>query len=89
VEAAVDALTREMREKLSLDLKGSGKITIDVEGVAGCKAELEKDTINIEKRTRVENTREYTPNVIEPYFGIGKILHCLLEHNFWTREQPQ
>ncbi|KAF2095290.1 glycyl-tRNA synthetase [Rhizodiscina lignyota] len=86
VEAAIEALTQDMREKLSLDLKNSGKITIDVEGVADGTVELDKDLINIEKRTRVENTREYTPNVIEPSFGIGRIIYCLLEHNFWTRE---
>jgi glycyl-tRNA synthetase len=31
--------------------------------------------------------REFTPNVIEPSFGIGRILYCLLEHSFWSREQ--
>lgn len=30
--------------------------------------------------------REYTPNVIEPSFGIGRILYALLEHSFWVRE---
>merc|ERR1712025_569884 len=36
-------------------------------------------------RKRVEHTREFTPNVIEPSFGIGRILYALIEHNFWTR----
>jgi glycyl-tRNA synthetase len=31
--------------------------------------------------------REYTPNVIEPSFGIGRILYTLLEHSYWSREQ--
>lgn len=31
--------------------------------------------------------REYTPNVIEPSFGLGRILYVLLEHSFWCREQ--
>ena len=30
--------------------------------------------------------REYTPNVIEPSFGIGRILYSLLEHAFYSRE---
>ena len=29
--------------------------------------------------------REYTPNVIEPSFGIGRILYSLLEHSYYTR----
>ncbi|KAL4883084.1 hypothetical protein BJY04DRAFT_206677 [Aspergillus karnatakaensis] len=86
VEAAIDALSQELREKLSLDLQSNGKIEIDVEGVASGKVELEKDVINIEKRTRVENVREYTPNVIEPSFGIGRILYSVMEHVYWYRE---
>lgn len=31
--------------------------------------------------------REFTPNVIEPSFGIGRILYSLLEHSYWAREQ--
>ncbi|KAI9924378.1 hypothetical protein ASPWEDRAFT_23431 [Aspergillus wentii DTO 134E9] len=85
VEAAVDALSQELREKLSLDLEQNGKIEIDVEGVGSGKVELEKDIINIEKRTRVENTREYTPNVIEPSFGIGRIFYAMIEHVYWSR----
>ncbi|KNZ47687.1 glycine--tRNA ligase [Puccinia sorghi] len=31
--------------------------------------------------------REYTPNVIEPSFGIGRILYSLLEHCYWARAE--
>jgi len=69
-----------------LDLEKSGKIIVDVKGVGNGKVELEKDLVKIEKRTRVEHVQEYTPNVIEPSFGIGRILYSLMEHVFWTRE---
>lgn len=85
VEAAVESLTQELREKLSLDLKSSGKITVEVPGVGDGKVELDKDLVNIEKRTRIDYTREYTPNVIEPSFGIGRILYSVIEHNYWVR----
>lgn len=85
IEAAVEALPQSERETLAQDLKVDGKITINVEGVASGKVEIGKDLIAIERRTRTENIREYTPNVIEPSFGIGRILYCLLEHNYWTR----
>ncbi|KAL4734304.1 hypothetical protein BDV11DRAFT_209503 [Aspergillus similis] len=86
VEAAIDALSQELREKLALELEKTGKIEVDVEGVAFGKVELERDIITIEKRTRVENVREYTPNVIEPSFGIGRILYSLMEHVYYYRE---
>lgn len=85
VETALDATSQEQREALSKELADAGKITIDVPGVGNGKAEISKDSIKIEFRKRVENTREYTPNVIEPSFGIGRILYSLIEHNFWTR----
>jgi glycyl-tRNA synthetase len=85
VENAVEALTQELREKLSLDLEKEGKIEIDVEGVGSGKVELDKELIKIEKRTRVENVREYTPNVIEPSFGIGRIMYSMIEHVYWSR----
>ena len=86
VEAAINSLTQDFREKLALDLEQKGKVEVDVEGIDSGKVELEKDLIKIEKRTRVENTREYTPNVIEPSFGIGRILYSMIEHVYWSRE---
>jgi glycyl-tRNA synthetase len=78
-----------LREKLALNLEKDGKIELDVEGVNDGKVELGKDLIKIEKRTRVENIREYTPNVIEPSFGIGRILYCMMEHSYWSRPDDE
>ncbi|KAF2457288.1 hypothetical protein BDY21DRAFT_286222 [Lineolata rhizophorae] len=89
VEAAIEALTQDVREKLSLELKEKGKVTLDVEGVGDGKVEVGGDLLTIEKRTRVEHTREYIPNVIEPSFGIGRILYSLIEHCFWTRPEEE
>ncbi|KZF19136.1 glycyl-tRNA synthetase [Xylona heveae TC161] len=86
VEAAVLALTQEQRETFAGQLKANGKIVVEVPGVADGNVELGSDLVTIEKRTRVENTREYIPNVIEPSFGIGRILYSLMEHVYWTRE---
>ncbi|KAI9830758.1 MAG: Glycine--tRNA ligase 1, mitochondrial [Sarea resinae] len=86
VEAAVEALSQAQREQLAETLQKDGKISIDVPGVGNGKVELEKDIIVIERRTRVENTREYIPNVIEPSFGIGRILYSLIEQVYWTRD---
>ncbi|KAF2004450.1 glycyl-tRNA synthetase-like protein [Amniculicola lignicola CBS 123094] len=86
VEAALEALTQDLREKLSLDLEKDGKIVVDVPGVGDGKVEVPKELITIEKRTRIDHVREYTPNVIEPSFGIGRIFYALCEHSYWTRE---
>ncbi|OAA78096.1 glycyl-tRNA synthetase [Akanthomyces lecanii RCEF 1005] len=53
----------------------------------GTTTELTAEICSIKKITRVENMREYTPNVIEPSFGIGRILYSILEHVYWYRPQ--
>ncbi|KAL8777381.1 MAG: hypothetical protein Q9213_007882 [Squamulea squamosa] len=85
VEAAIEGLSQEVRERLSLDLDKDGKIQVEVPEVKDGRVEIEKDLIKIEKRTRIEHTREYTPNVVEPAFGIGRILYSLMEHVYWSR----
>ncbi|KAL8771570.1 MAG: hypothetical protein Q9209_003013 [Squamulea sp. 1 TL-2023] len=85
VETAIEDLNQEVREKLSLDLDKNGKIEVEVPEVKDGRVEIDKDLIKIEKRTRIEHTREYTPNVIEPAFGIGRILYSLMEHVYWSR----
>lgn len=86
VDAALKELTQDMKEKLSLDMEKDGKVTITVPEVEGGKMDLDKDIVSFAKETRTETMREYTPNVIEPSFGVGRILYSLMEHVFWTRE---
>jgi glycyl-tRNA synthetase len=85
VEAALLATPQEQREKLAKELNDNGSITLEVAGVGDGKVQVSKESIAIEFRKRVENTREFVPNVIEPSFGIGRILYSLMEHSFWTR----
>ena len=86
VQAAVDALTQDMREKMSISMQKEGKVSIDVPEMEGGKVELDKDIVSFQKEKRTETMREYIPNVIEPSFGIGRILWALMEHVYWTRE---
>ncbi|KAJ4304108.1 Glycine--tRNA ligase 1, mitochondrial [Collariella sp. IMI 366227] len=85
IEAAILATSQEERGKLAKEMEASGKVVINVAGIADGKVEVSKDLLAIKWTKRVENIREYTPNVIEPSFGIGRILYSLIEHNYWTR----
>lgn len=55
----------------------------------GKEYELTPDLVKISPITVTEHMREFTPNVIEPSFGIGRILYSLLEHSYWAREQDK
>ncbi|KAI5293517.1 Glycine--tRNA ligase 1, mitochondrial, partial [Ascosphaera acerosa] len=89
VEAAINELSQELREKLAVSLADEGKITLDVPAASTGKVDVPAELLKIEKRTHKETTRSYTPNVIEPSFGIGRILYCLLEHVYWFRENDE
>ncbi|KAG7441412.1 glycine-tRNA ligase [Guyanagaster necrorhizus] len=62
---------------------------VKIETSEGKTFELSPEFLSIERKTFKQNICEYTPNVIEPSFGLGRILYTLLEHNFWSREQDK
>ena len=49
--------------------------------------ELSSDMVEIAKAKKMVQTQKFTPSVIEPSFGIGRILYALFEHSFYQREQ--
>lgn len=82
VETALLALDQAALEAAAAQLK-AGAFTVETPGVGA--AEVTAELVKIEFTKRTENVREFTPNVIEPSFGIGRILYSLLEHNYWSR----
>lgn len=85
VQTALEETDQVERSCFANDLKEKGSVTVDVPGVGNGKVEVGKDLITVEKRKRTVNIRQYTPNVIEPSFGLGRILYSLIEHCYWTR----
>ncbi|KAK6463323.1 cyl-tRNA synthase [Scheffersomyces coipomensis] len=73
-------------ENFGKELSTAGKISVKIDGVEG-ETELDTDLIKIEKVKRTEHIREFTPNVIEPSFGIGRIIYSIFEHQFWSRPE--
>lgn len=90
VQESVEALDQSKLETLAKELNDQGVVTVDtstplVDGATSVV--LSQALMTIKKETRVQTTRDYTPNVIEPSFGIGRILYSLLEHVYWNRPQ--
>ena len=74
-------------EELEGDELNTFKDTIEANGVATVRGfEITKDLVSFksEKKTIVEI--KYTPSVIEPSYGIGRILYAILEHAFSQRD---
>ncbi|KAK6542263.1 Glycine--tRNA ligase 1, mitochondrial [Orbilia ellipsospora] len=83
-ERLAECSNQKEREEWAESFKNGNSVSVLVEGLG--KLDIGGDLITVEKRKRTEATREYIPNVIEPSFGIGRILYSLMEHVFWTRE---
>ncbi|THG94168.1 hypothetical protein EW026_g7248 [Hermanssonia centrifuga] len=86
--AIIQSVVGGMNEAELLNLKGQlAQGSAVIVSPEGQQFKLTPDTLSIEWKTFTQSVREYTPNVIEPSFGIGRILYTLLEHSFWSREQ--
>ncbi|CAL9732397.1 glycine--tRNA ligase 1, mitochondrial [Monosporozyma unispora] len=86
VESFLLNLSQEDLKTKAKELADSGKVTFTIEGIEG-DVELDDKFIKIEEKTKVEHVREYVPNVIEPSFGIGRIIYAIFEHSFWNRPE--
>lgn len=85
ISDVIEALDQPQLEQFKKDIDASGSFTVDVPAIQGGKATVTRELVNISFQTITKHSREYTPNVIEPSFGIGRILYSLIEHSFWTR----
>merc|ERR1712179_353659 len=52
----------------------------------GKKVTLSKDMISVKKYQKTFHVEEIIPSVIEPSFGIGRVMYAIFEHNFKVRE---
>ena len=87
----IDALTsldEAAAAKIEKDFEDKGETDLEnVQGIDGGKATITKDmVIEMKKKTKKVSGRNFTPSVIEPSFGIGRIMYCLFEHAFYVRE---
>ncbi|GAA6059405.1 hypothetical protein JCM10212_003637 [Sporobolomyces blumeae] len=82
IEEAIHNLSEEELASAAKDLQEKQSTTVKA---AGQEYEVPSSVLTIALKTFREQVREFTPNVIEPSFGIGRILYSLLEHSYWAR----
>ncbi|KAF9202343.1 Glycine--tRNA ligase 1, mitochondrial [Haplosporangium sp. Z 27] len=74
-------------EELKKSFDSTGAFTVNIKDQSFV---ITKDLItSFEKVSVTTHVREFIPNVIEPSFGIGRILYCLLEHVYWVRPEGE
>ncbi|XP_023004194.1 glycine--tRNA ligase, mitochondrial 1-like [Cucurbita maxima] len=83
----VEAL-EAMKEKEALEMKANLESNGEVEFYVctlGKNVLIKKSMVAISKEKKKEHQRVFTPSVIEPSFGIGRIIYCLFEHSYYMR----
>ncbi|XP_022919246.2 glycine--tRNA ligase [Onthophagus taurus] len=50
---------------------------------------LTKEMVEIKRYERTEHVEEVIPSVIEPSFGVGRVMYAIFEHNFKMRENDE
>jgi len=78
----LEKLTDEEKETYCKEYEKNQKTIITI----GDKShELSKDLLSFERKEEHHLEEKFVPGVIEPAFGIGRIVYCVLEHCFKER----
>lgn len=74
----LDAFATEMDKNKSVVLKMPSK-----------EIKLSQECIKFIREEKIVMEEKYTPSVIEPSYGLGRIMYCIFEHCFQMREEDQ
>jgi len=87
VTAAVRALKLDDALALEAALAKDGQA--DVKLASGEVVQVKREQVFVSTATTMVHTNKYTPHVIEPAFGVGRIFYAILEHTFYVRQQAE
>ena len=81
VSGALDNLSDDDKLAAEAKLAADGSFTLP-DG----KTTVTRAMVKFAKKTKKVSGETFTPHVIEPSFGIGRIIYCIFEHAFRQRE---
>nr|AAK92832.1 putative glycyl tRNA synthetase [Arabidopsis thaliana] len=84
VVESLEAMNEEEAMEMKATLESKGEVEFYVCTLKK-SVNIKKNMVSISKEKKKEHQRVFTPSVIEPSFGIGRIIYCLYEHCFSTR----
>lgn len=74
-EKELDALEKDLKDKGEHELQASDS-----------PFKITKDMITVKRYQKTIHVEEFVPSVIEPSFGIGRVMYSVFEHNFKMRD---
>ena len=80
----LENLKEEDKQRLMKEMAENNEIKVP----AGDKdVVVSSEFVKFEEMTKTIQEEKYVPSVIEPSYGLGRILYCILEHSFKMREK--
>ncbi len=80
---ALKQLEPDQLERLSEEVREGKKLTIELEDGT---VELEPELVKLERVKTVEYGENRIPHVLEPSYGLDRLLYMVLEHNYHEEE---
>jgi len=77
------SLSLEEIERVETELAGGDSANVIMPNGS---VTLTKDMVNVKRYQKTFHVEEIIPSVIEPSFGIGRVMYAIFEHNFLVRE---
>ena len=87
ITEAIENMNDEVKEKYCVEFEQSGvtKLVLSNQQVL----ELPKELMSFKRYEETQTEEKFYPGVIEPAFGIGRIVYCVLEHCFRVRKEDE
>lgn len=82
IESVLSKFSQDELIRRHEELEKNGEFTCQVNGQI---VKLDSSLVTIKMKTTLQHIREYIPNVIEPSFGLGRIIYCIFDHCFQVR----
>ena len=79
----LDALEQEQLMVMAATLEQDQKVEVVVDQHTHI---LTSDMLTFKSKKVIIQEEKFTPQVIEPSFGLGRLLYCVLEHGFRARD---
>lgn len=71
-------------DSMEADFKAKGSFDLQLADGASC--ELKEEMVTVKRYQKMIHVEEITPSVIEPSFGVGRVMYAIFEHSFKMRE---
>lgn len=80
----LEAATDEDKQNYATQMEKNKEVVLTINGK---EVKVSNEYLSYEWYDQIIQEEKYVPSVIEPSFGLGRIMYCIFEHCFKMREE--